>query len=99
MSGNGFSVFDSAELIVGINAKGLIYKKTIRHVSGFCKNSSSWSDRALFIVNIMKMELQSQQLINFLININIIKKAGCKNGDLLLMLAGEKKKLENNFLL
>ena len=94
--GNGFSVFDSAELIVGINAKGCANytRKQLDTLVDFVKTPQVGATGLIYCKYNEDGTSKStvDKFFNESIRYNWAKKAGCKNGDLLLMLAGEKEK-------
>ena len=94
--GKGFGVFDSAELIVGINVKNCANytRKQLDKLVDFVKTPQVGATGLIYCK--YNEDGTSKSTVDKFFNEssrnNWAKKAGCKNGDLLLILAGEKEK-------
>jgi aspartyl-tRNA synthetase len=92
----GFGVFDSAELVIAINAKGCANysRKQLDKLVGFVKNPQVGATGLIYCK--YNEDGMSKSTVDKFFDENSrndwAKKAGCKKGDLLLIMAGEKEK-------
>jgi aspartyl-tRNA synthetase len=92
----GFGVFDSAELVIAINAKGCANysRKQLDKLVDFVKNPQVGATGLIYCK--YNEDGMSKSTVDKFFDENSrndwAKKAGCKKGDLLLIMAGEKEK-------
>ncbi len=94
--GMGLGIFDSAELIIAINAKGCAdyTRKQLDELINFVKTPQIGATGLIYCK--YNKDGTSKSTVDKFFDENTrkswAKKAGCKAGDLLLIMAGEKKK-------